>query len=366
MAKIYRMFSVLTAILFLNIGFSQTIYTSVADGVYSDCSNWSSGVCPPTDIPSGDEVIINHDIKLSGILKVREGAKLTNKNTLSVSLELHIDGLFTNVGDAFPFRVHNDGVVCNSGTITLDAGETFINHNGTIDCGGTIDACNWHIHGNVSVANQTICCGVGLDPGFPTGVEGVDYSSIVICSLLPVELVTFGLDNKKNSIFLNWITKSELNNDYFVILRSEIGIDFQEIGEVNGMGNSTVTVGYRFRDERPLIGTSYYKLQQVDFDGEISFSQVLSANFVLIDAFSLYPNPTNSDVNLILSVDNSSRISIEMFDVSGKLIFSQNQFILIGTNSVPLHIEFFNGGLYYCKVTFPNGNFMKQTFVKLD
>jgi len=109
------------------------------------------------------------------------------------------------------------------------------------------------------------------------------------------------------------------------------------------MGNSTVTVGYRFRDERPLIGTSYYKLQQVDFDGEISFSQVLSANFVLIDAFSLYPNPTNSDVNLILSVDNSSRISIEMFDVSGKLIFSQNQFILIGTNSVPLLIEFFNG-----------------------
>jgi len=366
MTKVYIVFFALTSILFLNIGFSQTTYTSISDGAYSDCSNWSGGVCPPSSIPSGDEVIINHKIKLSGILKVGDGATLTNNNTLAVSMELHIDGLFTNIGDAFPFRVHNDGVVCNSGNITLDPGETFINHNGTIDCGGTINACSWHILGIVAVANQTICCGVGLDPNFPTGIVGVDYSTIVICSLLPVELVNFGLDNKENSILLNWETKSELNNDYFVILRSENGIYFEEIGEVDGMSNSSSPVNYQFSDERPLIGTSYYKLKQIDFDGEISFSQVLRTNFTLRNVFSLYPNPTNSDINLLLSVDHNTTIYIEVFDALGGLVFVQNQAVLNGTNSVPLHIEVFNEGVYFCRVTFPNGNHMKQTFVKID
>jgi len=352
--------------LFLNIGFPQTTYTSVADGAYNDCSNWSGGVCPPSSIPSGDEVIINHKIKLSGILKVGDGAKLTNNNTLAVSMELHVDGLFTNIGDAFPFRVHNDGVVCNSGAITLDPGETFINHNGTIDCGGTINACSWHILGIVAVANQTICCGIGLDPNFPIDIVGVDYSTIVICSLLPVELVHFGLDNQEKRILLNWETKSELNNDYFVILRSENGIYFEEIGKVNGMSNSSSVVKYQFSDNRPLIGTSYYKLKQVDFDGGFYFSQILTTNFVLRNEFSLYPNPTNSDINLLMSIDHNTTIYIEVFDALGRLLFVKNQVVLKGTNFVPLYTEGFNEGIYFCKVTLPNGQLMKQTFVKID
>jgi len=104
---------------------------------------------------------------------------------------------------------------------------------------------------------------------------------------LPVELSRFSIESLEKSVSINWITESETDNDYFVILRSQNGIDFQEIGKVNGVGNSALTVSYQFSDERPLIGTSYYKLQQVDFDGESSFSQILSTEFVLTDAFSL-------------------------------------------------------------------------------
>ncbi len=194
----------------------------------------------------------------------------------------------------------------------------------------------------------------------------MEQLQIITCALLPIELSRFSVENKEESVLLNWETKSETDNDYFVILRSNNGIDFAEIGEVNGMGNSSSTVNYQFVDERPYYGTSYYKLQQIDYDGEASFSQIISTDFNLNEAFLLYPNPTNANVNILISTDNSSEILIKIVDVFGKIILTQSQNLTNGTNSIPLSSDNFKAGMYFCKVTFPNGSQLKQTFVKYN
>jgi len=393
MTKIYIVITALTLFFFLNSGFSQTTYTTIANGVYDGgtcAANWDTNGCPPNPINATDVVIVNHaitfnsDLDINGILTINTGATfsgsndidigvggtLVNDGTLDTDKDLHVGGSFFNNGITNIKKLYSAGYICNTGSITIEAGQEFHNNGGVVECGGVINVCKVDSDGvGASISDQDFCCNEGGSDGPTTWDVGstVNYDEIYFCGTwLPIELSSFNLKNGEKSILLNWETKSELNNDYFIILRSENGINFDEIGEVSGMGNSSSTVNYQFSDDRPLIGTAYYKLQQVDFDGEISFSQVLRTNFTLRNTFSLYPNPTNSDINLLLSVDVNTTIYIEVFDVLGKLVLVKNQVVLKGTNSVPLDTEMFNEGIYFCKVTFPNGNLMKQRFMKID
>jgi len=376
-----------------SVGYSIT-YTTIADGAYDDgtCANWDSNGCPPNPINATDVVIINHVITwtLSGIsnirgvltintgasliitgtneLRIKGNGKLTNEGIFSIDGKLKNEGEFNNSGKANIVILHNDGSMCNSGTVTIDPNGNLHNHGGTIACGGNITVCDvLSENGNALITNQDFCClSTSIKPN-PWNVGATVGTGVTFCAvLLPVELVSFGLDNQEKSVLLNWETKSETDNDYFVVLRSQNGIDFEKIGELNGQGNSSVIVNYQFIDERPLYGTSYYKLQQVDFNGESSFSQILSTSVSVMDTFVLYPNPTSYDVNLLLSAEEKESVLIEVFDVVGQLVFVQNQNLSIGANSVPLGTRFFNEGMYFCKVTFSNGMQIKQSFVKVN
>jgi len=374
-----------------SFGYSIT-YTTIADGAYDDgtCANWDTNGCPPNPINATDVVIINHaitfdsDLDIDGTLtisaiasfsgskdiKIGTGGNLTNIGTLDTDKDLQVNGSFFNNGIANVKKLYSDGYICNTGIIALDLTQEFHNDGGVVECGGVIKACKVKSDGDgASISDQDFCCNEGGSNGPTTWDVGntVNYDQVFFCGTwLSVELSSFSLKSQEKSIFLNWETKSETDNDYFVVLRSQNGIDFEEIGELNGQGNSSVIVNYQFVDERPLFGTSYYKLQQVDFNGESSFSQILSISFSVTNTFMLYPNPTNSDVNLTLSTEEKESVLIEVFDVVGQLVFVQNQNLSIGANSVPLSTAFFNEGLYFCKFTLSNGKQIKKTFVKLN
>ena len=93
---------------------------------------------------------------------------------------------------------------------------------------------------------------------------------------LPIELLSFEgttIGTKNN---LTWSTASELNNDHFVLDRSSDGIIFSSIASLPGAGNSQQVTHYSLLDEHPIQGTNYYRLQQVDFDGTSTYSQVVA------------------------------------------------------------------------------------------
>lgn len=75
---------------------------------------------------------------------------------------------------------------------------------------------------------------------------------------------------------LHWETLTEQNSDYFSIERRGEGGQWREIGRREAMGNSYQPVQYRFIDTAPPMGTLYYRLKQVDWDGSYSYSSILS------------------------------------------------------------------------------------------
>ena len=95
---------------------------------------------------------------------------------------------------------------------------------------------------------------------------------------LPVKYLSFEGKKIANSLLLNWITTEEINNNYFQIERSFNGIDFMQIGfALDGFENGTKKE-YAFKDYSDLLKNKeiiYYRLKQIDNDGNYTFSKNL-------------------------------------------------------------------------------------------
>ena len=83
---------------------------------------------------------------------------------------------------------------------------------------------------------------------------------------LPIELISFEATPNGDDVDVSWATASEINNDYFEVLRSSNGNEFESIVTIDGAGNSNEILNYEFEDDNPYPGVSYYKLKQIDFE----------------------------------------------------------------------------------------------------
>lgn len=123
----------------------------------------------------------------------------------------------------------------------------------------------------------------------------------VVLVPLPVELLGFDVRKDGEGALVTWSTATEQDNDYFVVQRSADGKVWEDLGQVDGQGNSTTQKNYSFVDENPLGGDSYYRLKQVDVDGTFSLSPVKAVSFDGQDftCKDIYPNPVADDAIFI-------------------------------------------------------------------
>lgn len=119
----------------------------------------------------------------------------------------------------------------------------------------------------------------------PFGSQGayyyIDDVSLKEIEILPVSLASFNAEiiaENQPSPFtqITWATQTEVNNCCFYVQRSTDGLNFSDIGIVDGEGNSTSTINYLFYDPHPVAGINYYRLLQKDVDGHISASDIIS------------------------------------------------------------------------------------------
>ncbi len=177
---------------------------------------------------------------------------------------------------------------------------------------------------------------------------------------LPIELISFSADENDDKVDLRWATASEVNNDYFTIEKSQDGVNFVEVLTRDGAGNANTLLSYKAVDENPYNGYSYYRLKQTDFNGDFSYSNVVSVNFKLKDATNiiLYPNPlTNGNVRLKLPEElQSGTLKVEVYDIGGKVLFSKTIDVVEVQANGYYEIDYrFTNGVYF--VSLNTGNF---------
>jgi hypothetical protein len=143
--------------------------------------------------------------------------------------------------------------------------------------------------------------------------------------LLPVELTNLQATAGEKLNYLRWTTASELNNSHFEIERSENSKVWKTIGKVQGNGTTVETQSYQFIDEQPLAGTNYYRLKQIDFDGNFEFSDivVVERGAVISSTIKVFPNPSNNWITY--QVPNNEAITkVTLMDAFGKMILTDN------------------------------------------
>jgi hypothetical protein len=176
---------------------------------------------------------------------------------------------------------------------------------------------------------------------------------------LPVTWLNFSGTNNGSSNTLKWSTSSEQNNDYFSIQRSEDGLEWNEIGKTSGKGNSTQRSNYKFIDLSPKSSLNYYRLKQVDFNGDVDYSNTIAVSKEQIKAFIIYPNPANQT----LTVSLHSKMEVSLMDLFGRTIEvpkSQTDIeTLFNTSSL-------KSGIYFVKLVNQNSNQTTVTKVIIE
>jgi hypothetical protein len=149
------------------------------------------------------------------------------------------------------------------------------------------------------------------------------YTKIV--TPLPVEMLSFTGEYSSKGNLLEWITASEINNDYFLLERSPDGKNFKAIGQLKGAGNSTQIQKYNFLDIWAPEGVNYYRLKQFDFDGDYTYSNIVAIRTLMKDElFLIYPNPAQN--SFIISVKNAltSGYDLRILNSLGQTIYSED------------------------------------------
>jgi hypothetical protein len=172
---------------------------------------------------------------------------------------------------------------------------------------------------------------------------------------LPISLKNFSGEIKNKIIELAWITESEINNDYFTLERSPDGFHYVEIGREQGAGTSTMEHIYTWLDESPANGDNYYKLSQVDFDGQREEFAPVHLRFKMNGKgfYILDYSPTVFDDHLAVyyNDEKSEQIEIQIFNPAGELIKSRKVISAKGFNSFTFEdVETLKKGIYFIRL----------------
>ncbi|PCI98032.1 MAG: hypothetical protein COB15_06780, partial [Flavobacteriales bacterium] len=188
-----------------------------------------------------------------------------------------------------------------------------------------------------------------------------DTVNVIICTVLPTEILSFHAVCKEDRVILNWITSSEINNSHFSIEKSTDALNFTTIGTVNGNGNSSTIINYSWIDDNPFNGTAYYRLKQTDFNGAYEYHEVIAVKCNQDDNISIYPNPFENSFTVELSKNTTYPITVEVLDYLGRKVHFQT----LETNVTEIVLDELPQGTYFVKVVAETSQIVER-IVKLN
>lgn len=172
---------------------------------------------------------------------------------------------------------------------------------------------------------------------------------------VPVELSAFNAQLQDGKVVLQWRTETESNSFGFEIEKSRDNENFMRVGFVEGSGTTTNPVNYEFIDKNVASGANYYRLRQVDFDGQFEYSDVIEVAVTAPDKFRLsqnFPNPFNSSTMISFTIPERANVEITVYDITGKTVFVlTNKSFEAGSYNIPFNAGSLPSGSYYYKMT---------------
>lgn len=169
------------------------------------------------------------------------------------------------------------------------------------------------------------------------------------CSKVAVTLVSYTGTVQDNGNFLKWTTAAEVDNDFFTLEHSTDGINYRVVAIVDGAGTTSLTNNYNFLHTDAPAGLSYYRLSTTDFNGNVENQGVVTlvraqVGFGFVNVF---PVPARETLNVNFNAVNNGAVRMEIFNVTGQLVATQNVNANAGVNSVAVDVKQYAVGTYF-------------------
>jgi len=306
---------------------------------YYDFS-WSALIYESSEI--GSPMIINElqfDVE-NDVSVLMQNQKIYIAHTTNV--------IFPNGGEPTNGITYTDWVLVYEGSITWEQGWNKITLTTPFIYDGVENLMIKTVNGDGSWVNnyplfrytaKTNSVVYNYDDGVPPNSSGYrnEYRPNMrfgfnVGSPLPVELTTFNCGWVGENVEIKWETASETNNDYYVVEHSRDGLMWDVINTTDGVGNSTQTTIYSTVHRDVPNGINYYRLTQVDFDGQQE----------MFDIISCLKNINNGDIE-----------RVDYYNLLGQLISTTNN-----------PSEMNQQGLFLITTTYKNGDIRTEKVYK--
>jgi Secretion system C-terminal sorting domain len=198
------------------------------------------------------------------------------------------------------------------------------------------------VPGTVSTYTATVtdACGTSVVATFDIGCP------------LSIDLSKFEGRKLNSSVIIEWATASEEDIVSYDIERSPNNSDWRYLGTRIINQNEVNQGEYSFVDSDPINGMNYYRLIINKKNGETEKSEIIGIDFR--NEFTLFPNPTSSEVNIVLNSEVKSGTEILIFDLMGREVLRKS----LQNQEQKINISHLESGNYVVKLL-KNGDFIE-------
>ena len=189
------------------------------------------------------------------------------------------------------------------------------------------------------------------------GKKFIAIASVDELTVLPIELLYFKAEKSNDNVRLIWKTAAEINNDYFSVEKSHDGISWFSIGELSGAGNSSSPISYELIDFDGCSSTCYYRLKQIDFSGEFTYSNVeyiINTN-ERKSSLKVYPVPVLDRLTVEFVAPQTDEYNVQIYTSSGALVYAAKLIGIKGENLFYINTNMIAHGMYFMVVKNNNG-----------
>jgi hypothetical protein len=192
-----------------------------------------------------------------------------------------------------------------------------------------------------------------------SGLTSYPIQELILATgiVLPLRLVNVSAIRFSSEVKINWKTAQESGVKHYDVQRSTGGVRWTTAISGVPAKNVPYPANYEAMDLPGFDGRLFYRIRQVDIDGNVFFSNVVSvAAYSTPGIVSIMPNPAKDNFS-ILGIDPGSIVTVDLSDATGHLVRRWNQ------SQNTYELTAMPAGIYYVRIQMDSKNIISKQVV---
>ncbi len=202
-----------------------------------------------------------------------------------------------------------------------------------------------------------------MDPGYQDAAN----CNLLTSAPMPINILSFHGRCLGANILFKWLGVAPAGLDHYRIEKSEDGVRFEQVTVVDRMKTNNSFEPYSFQIADENDKTSYYRLVQVNLNGEESYSEVLSIYGNCLgdkNNGNVSIHNLNGVIQVQLSTTDKTPYKVQMTNSIGQVLETRNG--IMSGNKVDLTFVSMNlsAGVYYFSINIGDQIFKRKVFTR--